>query len=487
MRNKYIKTLGDVFIMGNNSCSRCGNLLKNPSFESDLDNWNSNNVTVVGKEAGVSRPFEGVSIASMNRGISSLSQDVLLESSCNSPLLVSFQIFRGAPGGPIGDLIVEVLWLDCLGNIIGTGLRSFIPSERTSNQENRLTFVEITDATPDNAAAARLTITKGALANDTNNILDIDQIILSPISSINLLNNSGFQLGKQEWTGNNLSEVFTENYEGTGNLLLSSLNVTLIQNVPINNFSRGSSFLLSFAVLSSTDNGTLSAQVIWLDKNGNPIGLPALNLLINPASVVLSQNYVTYVDVTTPTPKNAITAQIKFTAGGTGSAFNIDKVVFAKVTSINLLVNPSFENSNLVDPWIATAGTTVVLDNESYEGIRLAQLPSSAGYIYQDVSITPRRCYLLNFGYRPVGFDDAGNLLVEVKWLDRDRREIGLGLSIIILSDTTDIDTEWHTYLGITEPAPSNAVMARVEFGKSQGGINDSAIQIDKVVLASLV
>lgn len=471
----------------NNLCSRCGNLLENPSFESGLDGWSSSNVTVVGKEAGVSRPFEGVSIASMNRGISSLSQDVLLEASCNSPLLVSFQIFRGAPGGPIGDLIVEVLWLDCLGNIIGTGLRSFIPSERTSNQENRLTFVEITDAPPDNTAAARLTITKGALPNDTNNILDIDQIILSPISSINLLNNSGFQLGRQEWTGNNPAEAFIANYEGTGNILLAAPNATLIQNVPINSFSRNSSFLLSFAVLSSTNTGSLRAQVIWLDKNGNPIGLPALDLLINAATVVLSQNYVTYVDVTIPTPKNAVTAQIRFTRSAAGANFNIDKVVFAEVTSSNLLVNPSFENSNLVAPWIATAGTTIVQDSRSYEGNRLAELPSFTGYIYQDVSIIPRRCYLLNFGYRPVGFIDAGNLLVEVKWLDRDRREIGLGLSIIILSDTTDIDTEWHTYLGITEPAPCNAVMARVEFGKSQGGINDSAIQIDKVVLASLL
>ncbi|WP_097028111.1 hypothetical protein [Clostridium peptidivorans] len=475
--------------MGNNLCSRCGNLLKNPSFESGLDDWNSNNVTVVGKEAGVSRPFEGVSMASMNRGISSLSQDVLLEACCNSPLLVSFQIFRGAPNGLIGDLIVEVLWLDSTGNIICTGLRSFIPFERTSNLDNRLTFVEITDTPPYNAVSARLLITKGSLAdeiNNINNILDIDQIILTPISSINLVTNSGFELGSQFWSNINANESFFSNYEGTGDILLSATNGTLMQNIPINSFPRGSSFLLSFAVLSNNPDSILKAQVIWLDKNGNSIGT-GLDLLINGETLAFANNYVTYIDVTTPTPKNAVTAQIKFTATGTLNIFSIDKVIFARVNSMNLLVNPSFENSNSPSPWIASGLTTVNQDSQAYEGTRSSNLPELGGYIYQDVSIIPGRCYLLNFGYRTPFSTTAGNLLAEVIWLDRNRREIGLGLNIIIGEDTAVGALKWLTYLGITEPAPENAAMARVEFSKSLSITLSGTIEIDKVVLASLV
>ncbi|MBM7869965.1 hypothetical protein JOC70_001435 [Clostridium pascui] len=464
---------------------RCNNLLENPSFELNLTGWESNNVFILG-HAQSSEPFEGTSNARMDSGVAILSQDVLLEGTCASPLLVSFQIYSGT--GAVGDLIIEVLWLNSMGSIIATGLRTLIPSERTSNSKNRLTFVEITDLPPDNAVMARLQFTRGSLPINLDNILDIDQIILTPISSINLVTNSGFELGKQFWTGTNANESFTSNYEGTGNILLNAINGTLVQNIPINSFARGSSFLLSFAVFSTNANSTLKVEVTWLDKNGNPIST-GLDLSINSQAIVLAHNYVTYVDVTTPVPKNANTAQIKFTATGISGNFNIDKVIFSKVTSTNLLVNPSFENSNSPSPWIASGGTTVeqYQDPDSYEGARLVNLPEIAGYIYQDVSIIPERCYLFSFGYRTFGANSAGNLLVQVKWLDRTGREIGLGLSIIIGSGTAIDVLKWLTYLGITEPAPENAAMARVQFSKSFSDQDNATIEIDKVVLASLV
>lgn len=466
---------------------RCNNLLENPSFELNLTGWEGDNVSIVGRQE-LTKPFEGTSVARMGQGIASLSQDVSLEGTCNSPLLVSFEIFRvTVQQSSASDLIIEVLWLDNMGNIIGTGLRTLIPSERTSNDQNRLTFVEITDSPPDNAVMARLQFTKGSLPLfNVGNILDIDQIILTPISSINLVTNSGFELGRQFWSSTNANESFTSNYEGTGNILLNAINGELIQNIPINNFPHGSSFLLSFAAFSTNANSTLKVQVIWLDKNGNPIST-GLDLSINSQAIVLANNYVTYVDVTTPVPKNANTAQIKFTATGISGNFNIDKVIFTKITSMNLLVNPSFENSNSPSPWIASGGTTVDQDPDSYEGARLANLPEIAGYIYQDVSIIPERCYLLSFGYRTSGANSAGNLLAQVKWLDRNGREIGLGLSIIIGSGTAVGILKWLTYLGITETAPENAAMARVQFSKSFSEQDNAAIEIDKVVLASLV
>lgn len=465
---------------------RCNNLLENPSFELNLTGWESDNVSIVGRQ-DLTDPFEGASAARMGQGVASLFQDTSLEGTSNSPLLVSFQIYSGTDGS-VGDLIIEILWLNSMGNIIGTGLRTLIPSERTSNSENRLTFVEITDLPPDNAVMARLQFTKGSLPLfNVGNILDIDQIVLTPISSINLVTNSGFELGKQFWSSTNANESFTSNYEGTGNILLNATNGTLVQNIPIDSFSSKSSFLLSFAVFSTNaNNSTLKAEVIWLDKNGNPIST-GLNLSINSQAIVLADEYVTYIDVTTTAPKNAVTAQIKFTATGISGNFNIDKAIFSKVTSANLLVNSSFENSNSPSPWIASGGTTVNQDPDSYEGDRLFNLPEIAGYIYQDVSITPERCYLFSFGYRTAGSNSAGNLLAQVKWLDVNGREIGLGLSIIIGSGTAVDVLKWLTYLGITEPAPENAAKARVQFSKSFSDQDNATIEIDKVVLASLV
>ncbi|WP_097028373.1 hypothetical protein [Clostridium peptidivorans] len=465
-------------------CLRCGNLLENPSFELRLTGWVTNNVEVTGLNV-----FEGDIAARMVAGASSMFQDVLLEKTCRKPLLVSFEMLPATGEGTItvGNLIVEVLWLNDEGEIIGTGLRTLIPSERTSNNRNRLTFVEITDTPPENAAMARLQLAKGATADNATNILDIDNIILAPIDSSNLIKNSGFQLKLANWSSTRANVFFGDVYEGTARVALED-NGTLIQNVPIDSFPRNSNFLLSFAVASvqNFEGGTfLKAQVIWLDRNGTPIGT-GLDLSIDGESVVGQGNYTTYVDVTTSAPRGAVTAQIKFINTDKESIFDIDKVIFAKVESENLLRNPSFENSANISPWKAE-GVTVVQSFDSYEGNRLARIAAVGGLISQRVPVEPMACYILNFGYEIEVLGSPGNLLVEVYWLDRDGQEIGIGLSIIIGPNAARIQGRWLTYLGVTEPAPKNAVRARIQFSKSAGITPPlTAVDIDKVVFARL-
>lgn len=457
-------------------CSRCGNLLENPSFEAGLTGWVTNNVSL-----SVGSPFEGTTTARMGQAAASMFQDVLLNKNCRKPLLLSFEIFPNVIqiNVPVDYLIVEVLWLNDEGEIIGTGLRSLIPKERIVKITNRLTFVEITDLPPSGAAAARLQFSKGSTTDISKNSLDIDQVILAPIASINLVKNSGFQLALTNWNATNATAQFTNVYEGTGTAKLGD-NGTIFQNIPINQLPRNSEFLLSFAVIGSVNTGSLRAQVIWLDKFGSPVGT-GLDLSITGAVLEDQFNYTTYVDITNESPKNAVTAQIKF-INDSSDVFQIDKVIFARVMSTNLLQNPSFENNLTLSPWIGE-GANVVQTDESYEGNRLARIAAAGGFISQSVIVEPMACYLLNFGYESEAVASTGDLLAEVYWLDRDGQEIGIGLSIIKGENAAISPGKWLTYLGATEPAPENVVRARIQFSKS---IGMGTVDIDKVVFARL-
>lgn len=469
---------------------RCydGNLLENSSFETGLTGWTVNNVTISGD-----RPFEGVATARMGQTTASMFQDVLLDRICRKTLFLSFEMLPLPWQEPnaVGKLVAEVFWIDDKENIIGTGLRTLIPEERTSCGDNRLTFVEITDMPPENAVKARLQFSKGTTEINTTNILDIDNVILAPIGSINLVKNSGFQLGLNNWSFSNASVQFTNIYEGTASINLEP-NGTLTQNIVINNLPYNSNFLLSFAIdaLRADDfpgETFLRAQVIWLNKLDSPIGT-GLELLIYGDKIQYQRNYATYVDVTTRAPKGAVTAQVKFTNTDPNFGFNIDKVIFARVGSGNLIENSGFENASSISPWIVQGTTAVETTTWAYEGRRIARISNLGGSISRTVTMEKNYWYLLSFGYHNSN-ENTGNMLVEVYWLDSNDQEVGVGLSIIAPSiirygNGISIEGDWITYLGVTDLAPENAVKARIQFSRLSG---NASINIDKVVFVRLV
>lgn len=464
-----------------NRCTRCGNLLENPSFEADLSGWTIDNVVPSGGNA-----FEGLQTAQMNQPISSMFQDFFLENNCRKPLILSFEVSPNIISVPaaIGPLAVEVLWLNDNREVIGTGLRTFIPNEVLSVEEARLTFVEVTDVPPINAAMARVQFTKGLPDISSQSVLEVDNVILALIESTNLVRNSGFQLGLRDWIPTNVTAEFTRVYEGTGRVNLGP-NAVLIQNVPLTQFFFNSNFLLSFAVAQALNanfpGGTfLRVQVIWLNGLGATIGT-GLDLSIDGEANLF--DYTTYADVTNVAPAGAVAAQIRFTNTDPNFAFVLDKVIFARVRSENLIQNPSFENAVSIDPWTAV-GTTVVQSTNSYEGNRYASIALGGGAISQEVPVEPRNCYLLNFGFK-VDANVAGTstALAQVYWLDRNGQEIGLGLTIIIHRRTILVTNIWSTYLGVTEPAPENAVRARIQFSKLA---TQATGDIDKVVFTRL-
>jgi len=457
-------------------CSRCNNLVQNPSFEADLSFWETDNVNVADDIS-----FEGTQLAQFGQGVASMFQDVSLADLCNSPLLLSFNVVAGSVSTFNGNLSIEVMWLDEAHNVIATGLRLFIPSGRI-NTNARITCTDITDKPPVNAVWARLLFSKGA--GESSDIIALDQVILTPVFTINLVQNPGFELGLTDWT----TTTFTVNYsfalEGTAQAFVAGGVSTLQQDVPIRSLPRYSSFLFGFGAVSG-NTATLIAQIFWLDAQDNQIGPPGLTISIPPDTLVTQINYLTYLDITGPAPAGTVKARIQFTTNSEQS-LSIDEVILVRAATANLLQNASFEDG--LNNWTAV-NAFAATSNNAYEGSWVARIGGDGGSLFQDVPIVGAtgHCFIFNFGlgYSSREFGNfSGNLLAQVRWLDKYGREIGLGVSLVIPGFALP-NSQWMVYNAITEPAPAGAVIARIQFAKSSN--TDGILDIDKVVLGRLV
>ena len=464
-------------------CSRCGNLLQNPGFEAGLSGWDaSTNVKAMDQN-----PFEGTQVAQMGPAKAFIFQDISLVGVERYPLLFSFEVFPGPNSVKAqGNLIVEVLWLDKYHNPIGLGLRLFIP-ESAINNKSHITFFDITDSPSYGAAFARLLFSKSlGKEPEEPDTLQIDQVILAPVSSKNLVQNPGFQLGLEGWNAIFTGASYLLPYEGSGKATTTGKkSAELIQDICIKDYPSHSSFLFGFAA-GSVGAIPLSVQVLWLDEENNPIGEPGIDYFIPKDTLPGQENYLTYLDLTNRSPKHAVKARIQFTCTSeVETGIDIDKVLFAKAACPNLVQNPSFKNG--LDHWSITNTGLEVQDNQAYEGTEEARINSGGGTMFQDIPIfsVSGHCFLFNFGYfRGVG--EQGDLLAEVHWLDKKGDDIGLGLSIIVPKEATLLG-DWLVYTGITEPVPQGAASARIQFSKTHGDPAAGSIYIDKVLFGCLV
>jgi len=457
-------------------CSRCNNSVQNPSFEADLTSWEYDNVSIASGNT-----FEGTQVANIGPGVASLFQDVSLDKLFNSPLFLSFNVIAASETTFNGNLVVEVLWLDAGHNVIATGLRLFIPSGRI-NANARITYTDITDRPPANAVWARLLFSKGS--GESSDIIALDQVILTPVLTINLVQNPGFELGLTDWTTTTFTINNSYALEGTAQAFVSGGVSTLLQDVPIRNLPRYSSFLFSFGAVSG-NTATLIAQIFWLDAQDNQIGPPGLTISIPPDTLVTQINYLTYLDITGPAPAGAVKARIQFTTDSVQS-LSIDEVILARAAVTNLVQNAGFEDS--LNNW-AAVNAFAATSNNAYEGSWVARIGGDGGSLFQDVPIVRAtgHCFIFNFG---VGYSSrefgnfSGNLLAQVHWLDQYGRGIGIGVSLVIPGFALQ-NSQWMVYNAITEPAPPGAVTARIQFAKSSS--TDGILDIDKVVLGRLV
>jgi len=453
-----------------------GNLLQNASFETDLAYWQAYHVTTTDNNAA-----EGTQAATLGPDVASLYQDVALGRFLGRPLFLSFIVYAQGQSVSPSDLTVEVLWLNVLGAVIGTGLRDFLP--RNSISQFRNTFFDVTDRPPLGAAYARLKFSKNAAETP----ITIDLVNLVPVETKNLLNNPGFESGLEGWSSVYFDSHFTSVWEGGGAVQETTFPGILAQEVDLNPLHLRSAYLLSFAAESLTSNAvTVTVRLIWLSVMGIPIGEPGIDVTIGPALLLEQGQYLNIVQLSGPAPIGAVKARLEFTTtGDTGAVLNLDQVILTRLAKPNLLANSEFDNG--LENW--NGSNIGVLDNGGYVGTSYLQFFSSGAYLDQKAALPPcsaGRNFLFNFALRNNGLEGPfGNVFARVIWQDIRGNDIGLGLSLMALRGSDQPENQWQVYTGITEPAPIAAVFAKVQFTVSQGA-EHSAIDLDSVIFARI-
>ncbi len=384
-------------------------------------------------------------------------------------------------------LTVEVLWLDTNRNAIATGLRMFITQGTTDNVNNsRITFFDITDTPPAGACFARLLFSK-AIGEEGSSV-SIDQIILTPVNSINLVKNPSFEVGLTSWTSTDFLPDFEAPLQGAADAVTSTGGM-IFQDVFIGDQPPKSSYLFCFGATALGDEAALTVRVLWLNAANDVIGSPGLEIIITSRTLPHQENYLTYLDLTKPAPSGAVKARIIFETVLEESGLNIDQIILARAGSSNLLQNPSFEEGE--SNWtFVEAG--IFAQEATYEGRLAAVINITGGAIFQDVPITKAagHCFVFNCGLRVeragggVGSTDT---LIKVSWLDKNGREIGLGLCLFTFGTANPavVFPQWLVYTGITDPAPAGTVAARIQFTKLSA-VN-AFTTIDKVVFGRLI
>lgn len=479
-------------LKGKDKCFRCGNLVQNPSFESESSWWQMS--TVAFTDSG---PFEGAVQARLGPGVAFLSQVVSLQGTGKTPLLFSFNALSNLSTDTEeypGNLIAEITWLDNDYNAVGIGLRMFIPADRLSNVA-RITFFDQTDVPPANATRALVVFSKGQGLSESEDYIFIDGVVLAPMAHLDLIKNGGFEANLFNWVANPGNDAaflssYKESLVGAGHAHTEASG-SLIQDIDISHLPPMTPFLFSFAA-RGIGPVALNVSVQWLDQNGTLIG-SGLSLSI-PADTLQNQgNYLSYLNITFPAVPSTAIARLTFSAVITApeDVLMLDQVMFIPVLTTNLISNPSFEagfagwNQSLVN---------LIDSPDVYEGRFDAGFGESGGALWQDVELCPAEghCYLFStaLGFRQSSDVAAfGAMIMQVIWLDCEDREIGLGLSLIASRGLSSVNIgsflEWVPYIGITEPAPPGTAKARVLFSKTDSELG--FIEIDNVTLARLI
>ena len=443
------------------------NLLQNPGFENDLAHWRFDNAIPVDTISA-----EGTQAALLGPGVASLYQEVNL-GDCPGPLFLSLIAYTQSKEVSPGNLVVQVIWMDAAHRAIGTGLSALLTYPAISHY--KVTFFDVTDMPPVGAVWAALQLSKGGEADTA---VTVDQILLTSVLSRNLVSNPGFQLGLQDWTTSRFAPDFANAFEGVGSAG-TLLNATLSQDIPIQAHRPKSYYLLSFAVKVLGSAG-LTAQLVWLDASGNPIGAPGIDTFIPAATLEMQGTYLTYLFLSDSAPAGTAAVRILFTANtGLLSELLIDQVLLLRVGSGNLVQNPGFADG--FNHWTAFEASDTT--GTAYVGDHYALLLGSGGALSQVVSLPPfsaGRTFLWSFGLLYSGNTPSGNLVAQVHWLDAHGNHLGLGCSLTVLLNEF-ANKEWLVYTAVTERAPLGASSARIQFSKSFGVYG---IGVDHVLFA---
>ena len=232
-----------------------------------------------------------------------------------------------------------------------------------------------------------------------------------------------------------------------------------------------------FAVLDNINNGSLVAEILWLNSDRETIAT-GLRLFI-PEGRISNSSRITYFALTDRPPSGTAWARLQFSkgAGALPDPIKLDQIILARAGTLNLVQNPGFELG--LTSWNATTCSSF---DRPYEGAAQVHATDD-GTCIQDMSINnlPAHTPLL------LSFAASGGLTslsVQVLWLNQAGNQIGPpGIDLFIPGGTfVAQNNNYLTYLDFTRPAPAGAVTARVLFTDTIE--NQTDIFLDQVILA---
>ncbi|NLW16161.1 MAG: hypothetical protein GX033_00615, partial [Firmicutes bacterium] len=151
-------------------------LVQNPSFENNLDGWESVNVGT----ANVDTAYEGNVVATLPNFGASLAQQIPLTRAAGRCYLLNFalKVSRLAEFGEAA-LVVKVLWLDRFGREIGTGLGLVARGDDSgADTSTWLVYAAITEPAPPGTAAAKIQFT---MPSAENAALILDHVVFAQL------------------------------------------------------------------------------------------------------------------------------------------------------------------------------------------------------------------------------------------------------------------------------------------------------------------
>lgn len=300
------------------------NLVQNPGFEQGLAKW-----IATAFHTTFSGAWENNAAAENTGQAGLLYQDISIFPARPG---TSFLLGFAAEASGIAQLSVQLIWLNAFGNPIGApGIDIFITGTTLTNQGNYLSYLEMSAPAPAGAAKARVLFLSPV---SPISWLRIDKVLLARATSPNLLDNPGFGDGLDHWVSTNTVVASGTAYVGSYYAQIASSGGTLYQQVAVCPLAAFHRFLFAFGLIygvTEVPDGSVIAQVHWLDAAGRELGL-GLSLLAQQTFAVQNQ-WLTYCGITEPAPLGTVGVRVQFTkaAGGTGETAGIDHVLLARM------------------------------------------------------------------------------------------------------------------------------------------------------------
>lgn len=301
----------------------------------------------------------------------------------------------------------------------------------------------------------------------------------------NLVQDPSFEASNSYWWTDNTYIADTSVFEGTAVARLGPGVASVFQELSIKGASQYSMFFSfnAFSPSENNNNGTLTAEVVWLDKENQAVGT-GLRMFV-PNDRINNFARITFFAITDRPPAGTVAARVMFSKGQglENDIILIDGVILAAIYKPDLVQNGDFEAGLL--GWEANPDTAFISDHKlSLEGAGHVRTHFN-GTLTQDISIRqfPKMPFLFSFavlGEGPV------TLNVRIEWLNSSGDAIGSGLNLSIPDNTLPSQGNYLSYLNITDQAVPGTATARIIFS---AGVPNSEffLALDQVLFAPVI